>query len=1023
MITFPCPACGRKLRTAADQAGKKTRCPACAAVFYIPQAGRPDSSAVGEQAIVPPAAARAEPVTTPPTAALSAAHSDEEVPGYEILGELGRGGMGVVYLARQAKLNRQVALKMILSGGHAGDADLARFKTEAEAIARLQHPNIVQIYEVGECEGRPFFSLEFCGGGSLERKLAGTPLPPREAARLVETLARAMQSAHDARVIHRDLKPANVLLTVDGSPKITDFGLARKIDEAGQTASNAVMGTPSYMAPEQAGGKVKELGPAADVYSLGAILYECLTGRPPFRAATALDTLMQVVADEPVPPRQLQSKVPRDLETICLKCLSKEPAKRYSRALDLAEDLWRFQAGDPIGARPVGRMERLAKWVRRRPAAAALLAVSTTALVALIILLDASRRQADERSRTEIALRRDADEAKTSLAEQQEETRRQLDRTRRLLIGGQIGRAAALVKDESTCSLALALLRDRDVCPVELRDFAWGYYHRLANRECGTLKGHAGEISALRVSPDGRTIASAGPEGKDVIKVWLWDVATAKARRSITLPGRLIRGLTFSPDGKLLALAVDVIRKSQSRIIFTREVTLWKVDEAGQPRTLSAAPAPRALAFTADGAFLTAAGEDVKVWAVASGEVHQSWKIPPIQEKDSSGRPMQTFASLRVAFSADGRRVATWTGVSKDGSVPEKYPIRVYDVLTSTQVRAVPVPKNYAHFNFALSPNGDSLTVSSVSQPSTLWDLRKPDSHPQTLPFSAGRHLPPIPDSTNSQIQFTPDGKGILVADLRGANVIKLHDALTGRLVAVFDSGTRNIVYPVSPTFLAVTPDGRTLVATLYSSSDVKGPDGIRRDSPGVIHLWSLAPPVPRDDFSISGEAVGDRVVLMPNGKELLSQSRKPPRIDRWSLESGKLLSHLSLGDGEKVFLGSTVSPDGECFVTRIPASSACRIQSTRTGQEIARLSVQNAGLPVAFRPDSRALAFLTFTEESTPGTNRVSANTSRTENCAHADICQYIPNKAISPGSHDWAVDSPLQGSAADWSVPFVAA
>jgi serine/threonine-protein kinase len=231
------------------------------------------------------------------------------VPGYELLAELGRGGMGVVYQARHGKLNRVVALKMILAGSHAGAADLARFQTEAEAIARLQHPNIVQVHEVGEHEGKPFFSLEFCAGGSLAQKLNGTPLPAREAAALLETLARAMQAAHDQHIIHRDLKPANVLLTEAGVPKITDFGLAKKLDEAGQTHSGAIMGTPSYMAPEQAGGKSGAIGPAADVYALGALLYECLTGRPPFKAATALDTIMQVVSEEPVPPRQLNAKV------------------------------------------------------------------------------------------------------------------------------------------------------------------------------------------------------------------------------------------------------------------------------------------------------------------------------------------------------------------------------------------------------------------------------------------------------------------------------------------------------------------------------------------------------------------------------------------------------------------------------------------------------------------------------------------------------------------------------------------
>ncbi len=306
-----------------------------------------------------------------------------EVPGYEILEVLGRGGMGVVYKARQVKANRLVALKMILAGSHAGAADRTRFHTEAEAIARLQHANIVQVYEVGENDGKPFFSLEFCGGGSLEKKLHGTPLPPREAAALVETLAQAMQAAHGQHIIHRDLKPANVLLTAEGVPKITDFGLAKKLDEAGQTQSGAIMGTPSYMAPEQAGGKTAEIGRLVDVYALGAILYECLTGRPPFKAATALDTIRQVINDEPVPPTHLQTRTPRDLETICLKCLQKEARKRYPTAGELADDLRRFLGGEPVVARPVGRLERGWRWCRRNP----VVATMTTSLVLLLAVI------------------------------------------------------------------------------------------------------------------------------------------------------------------------------------------------------------------------------------------------------------------------------------------------------------------------------------------------------------------------------------------------------------------------------------------------------------------------------------------------------------------------------------------------------------------------------------------------------------------------------------------------------------
>jgi predicted Ser/Thr protein kinase len=296
------------------------------------------------------------------------------VPGYEVLSELGRGAAGVVYRARQVALNRVVALKMVLAGSHAGPDERARFRAEAQAVAQLKHPNIVAVHDIGECDGLPFFSLEFVEGGSLERKLNRTAQRPAEAAALVETLARAMHVAHWQGIVHRDLKPANILLTPDGMPKIADFGLAKRLGgDSNHTQSGCVMGTPSFMAPEQAGGRNHDVGPAADVYALGAILYDALTGRPPFKGATVLETLAQVLNDEPVPPSRLQPGIPRDLETICLKCLQKEPRKRYASALELANDLRRFLLGEPIQARPMGRPERAWRWCRRNPVAASLL--------------------------------------------------------------------------------------------------------------------------------------------------------------------------------------------------------------------------------------------------------------------------------------------------------------------------------------------------------------------------------------------------------------------------------------------------------------------------------------------------------------------------------------------------------------------------------------------------------------------------------------------------------------------------
>ncbi len=291
------------------------------------------------------------------------------IPGYEVEAVLGRGGMGVVYKARHLRLKRPVAVKMLLAGAYADPQERARFQREAEAIAGLRHANVVQVYDVGDHEGRPYFTMEFVEGGGLDQKLAGTPQPAREAAALVATLAEAVEVAHQGGIVHRDLKPANVLLTADGTPKISDFGLARRLEgEAGLTQSGVIVGTPSYMAPEQAQGKTLAMGPAVDVYALGAILYEMLTGRPPFRGETASDTVFQVIYQEPVSPSRWNAKVPRDLETICLKCLHKDPQRRYVSAAALGEDLRRFLQGEAIAARPEGWRERLVRWLRRRPA-------------------------------------------------------------------------------------------------------------------------------------------------------------------------------------------------------------------------------------------------------------------------------------------------------------------------------------------------------------------------------------------------------------------------------------------------------------------------------------------------------------------------------------------------------------------------------------------------------------------------------------------------------------------------------
>jgi serine/threonine protein kinase/tetratricopeptide (TPR) repeat protein len=449
------------------------------------------TSGAGHDTNAPQHTRPAAPPTTP--ARPAAAKPPVNLPGYAIVGELGRGGMGVVYQARQTGLNRLVALKMILSSSHASSEDLARFKLEAEAVARLRHPHIVQIYDIGQHNGLPYFSLELCSGGTLAEHLDGTPLPPKIAVRLLEPITRAVQAAHEQGIIHRDLKPANILLQANSAdsgsgtlidpgfagmsaptprpgsggwfssmvrrgpttsgdlsasdgrfaslvekytPKLTDFGLAKEVNtDSGQTNTGAILGTPSYMAPEQADSLLAaQIGPVSDVWALGAILYELFTGRPPFKGPSPMATVFQLLTQEPVAPTQLQPGLPRDLETIVLKCLTKEPGKRYASAQALAADLGRFLAGEPILARPVGPMVRTLKWARRHPAVAVLTLglVAVTTVGGAVVLWQwreavAAYALAEQRAKAESTQRARAEEQEAAAnaarlqAEQQEE--------------------------------------------------------------------------------------------------------------------------------------------------------------------------------------------------------------------------------------------------------------------------------------------------------------------------------------------------------------------------------------------------------------------------------------------------------------------------------------------------------------------------------------------------------------------------------------------------------------------------
>jgi len=664
VLTYTCPQCSQQLTLPAVQNSQAYRCPRCGRV------SRP--------------------------AALAEARPDR-VAGYEVLEELGRGAMGVVYKARQARLGRLVALKMILDGTMASPEQRARFCTEAEAVARLNHPHIVHIHEIGEHDGRPFFSMEYIGGGSLAQRLNGTPMPPREAARLAEHLARAVQHAHQQGIVHRDLKPANILLanikidqlsgtlplsslsvasTQGGAevrthdhqtsagpataylPKITDFGLAKKLDRTeGPTGTGAVLGTPSYMAPEQARGENKDIGPAADIWALGATLYELLTGRPPFRGATVVETLLQVSLDEPVPPRQCQPALPRDLETICLKCLAKNPRRRYSSAEALGDDLHRFLEGLPIQARLVGSVERMVKWARRRPAAAGLIALG---LLLLVALPGASLGLAGYEYRQRLLTLPQPAQAELqaervhTLALSPDHTRlaASLDKNQVQLFDARTGQALGPALQHPSGTPCLALGPDNKTLVTACYD----RQVRVWDAESGKLVhpkpwSHGSEVDVVALSADGKLAVSGCRDGKAQV----WDVTTGKAVGPALGCGGEVTAAAFSPDGKFLVLG-DLAFQVRS----------WRVDD-GQPRgrPIRLAGRPTALAVSRDGRRVLVGTTGDNVARLVDVETGQPVG-PLLLHKDGV---------LKVAFSPDEQMVATGSA-SRDGTA------RLWDTVT-----------------------------------------------------------------------------------------------------------------------------------------------------------------------------------------------------------------------------------------------------------------------------------------------------------------------------------------------------
>jgi serine/threonine protein kinase/WD40 repeat protein len=537
---------------------------------------------------------------------------------YTIEAEIGRGAVGVVYRARHHLLDRKVALK-ILSPSLLRAEESDRFLTEARAVARLQHPNIVQLFEVGASDGRPYLALELVAGGNLAQAVAAKALSQRAAAELTAVVGRALAYSHSHGILHRDLKPGNILLTAEGVPKIADFGLSKLMDRVdGTTQVGAVIGTPEYMAPEQIGA-VGTVGVPADLYGLGAILYELLTGRPPFRAETQVKTLYQVTWYELVPVLRLQPDVAPDLAVICEKCLAKNPAQRYATAAELADDLDRFLSGKPILARPPSVSVRLRKWAARNPLYVVLASVVLLASGALVTL------GAWSNTRLRLAAA-DANQQRHAAEASAEQARSQLETARRLNYSLQIGQVNELWRTDPR--QAMQLLRDPEVCPPEMRDFSWGLFHHLCRADYVLPVADMGGVTALAVSADGRRLAIAGPT---TVQQWQCGADQPQLQSSAECAAEL--AVAWGSDGRLLTAG------TRGPVVV---VDGW-LDEARTAELSGHIERPTSASFSADGMLLATGGFDSSVCLWRRGEVH------PQAILRFKGRV------LDLALSADGR--------------------------------------------------------------------------------------------------------------------------------------------------------------------------------------------------------------------------------------------------------------------------------------------------------------------------------------------------------------------------------
>ncbi len=857
---------------------------------------------------------------TPPPAPCERSELPTRLGRFRIVSELGRGGCGVVFLAIDPELARKVALKLPRPEALVTPDLRRRFVREARAAAALDHPNLLPVYEAGEIGPVCYIANAYCEGPNLAAWLAGQdrPVPPNDAAALVAALAEGVQHAHDRKIVHRDIKPSNVLLwpATDAPraptddlgqmvPKLSDFGMAKLIDqESSDSRSGAVLGTPGYMAPEQAEGRRKQVGRAADVYALGVILYEMLVGHSPFQGESDLDTLRRVVADEAIRPRRLRPKLPRDLETICLKCLEKDPRRRYASAQALADDLRRFLAGEPILARPTPVWERAGKWAWRRPAHAALAACLTLAALGAwggILWHDAALQRSNQQLRgaayRERAL---ADEARTQhiLAEQ------------RLWLADRHVYAYRVLSaqqewDAGRTERALEILETARPAPEErAHEFAWNYLWNLCRREVVFLRGHTAPVEQVAVSPDAAFLASSCEDGT----IRLWDLATERCVQ--VWPGWTVNAswLGFSPDGRL------VLARGRSAEDQPDEVRAWRVAD-GQPLPLDDASDWRlhALTVSPDGRTLAAGGVRsesgpgvLALWdlttgrrradlecgphaidavafspdgtLLAAGNVNEAevmlWQMETDDARAAFRLPGHEGGVAALTFSPDSRTLASG---GQDGM------IRLWDLDERRERQALEIDEGWVRF-LSFSPDGKALAAGGPQLPAVrLWDLTT----------SRLRGSFPIHGDWTHAVAFAPDGRTI--ATCGQDQTAKVWDVNTGQLRATYEKLTGSVYA------LAFTPDSRQLV---LGCEDPR------------LRLWKIvddpAPPVPaghRDELW--------GLAFSPDGRTLVSvgnETVEPEPLKFWDLATGR--ARLELPGHTSTVSCVAYTPDGQILVT-----------------------------------------------------------------------------------------------------------